>query len=99
MASMAGPAVRKEGGRKIFTRITPCYNIKSMKILLTALIALFVFASASCSKDENGKKTAGEIATDYTKTLSSAPGKARDAGGAAEERDEKMTEAIKELDR
>lgn len=70
-----------------------------MKILLTALIALCVFASASCSKKESGEKTSGEIASEYTKTLSGAPEKARDAGEAAEKRDGKMTEAIKELDR
>lgn len=70
-----------------------------MKTLLTILAALFVFASASCSKEDAGKKTSGEIAAEYTKTLSGAPDKARAAGDAAEVRDEKMTEAIKELDR
>jgi len=87
------------GGRKIFTRITACYNIKNMKILVPALIALFIFTAVSCSKEDSAKKPSGEIVKEYTKTLSGAPGKAEDAGDAAEKRDEKMEEAIKELDK
>lgn len=65
--------------------------------LLIALLALSFLVS--CSKKEEGQKGASEIMNDYTKTLSTAPSKARDAERASGERDEKMKKAIEELDR
>ena len=86
-------------GEKIFTRITACYNINSMKTLTTALMILSLSALVSCSKEDPGQKPSGEIVKEYTKTLSTAPDKARDAGEASEKRDDRMNEAIKELDK
>lgn len=64
-----------------------------------ALLALTLLAS--CSKGDEGQKGSKEIMKDYTKTLSTAPQKARDAGEASEQRDSKMADAIddKELDK
>lgn len=84
---------------KIFTRITACYNINSMKTAKIALALLAFVLLASCSKGEQGQKGSAEIMKDYTKTLSTAPEKAEKAKDAAEQRDSKMTDAIKELDK
>lgn len=70
--------------------------MKTVKIAL----ALLAFALlASCSKGEQGQKGSAEIMKDYTKTLSTAPEKAEKAADEATERDSKMTDAIKELDK
>ncbi|MCC6503068.1 MAG: hypothetical protein IT362_08035 [Deltaproteobacteria bacterium] len=70
-----------------------------MKTLTTALMILSLSALVSCSKEDPGQKPSGEIVKEYTKTLSTAPDKARDAGEASEQRDDRMNEAIKELDK
>jgi hypothetical protein len=62
-----------------------------------ALLALSLLGS--CSKGDEGQKGSSEIMKDYTKTLSTAPEKAKDAGEASEKRDDKMADAIKELDK
>lgn len=63
-------------------------------------MALLAFALlASCSKGDEGQKSSSEIMKDYTKTLSTAPEKAEKAGQAADERDSRMTDAMKELDK
>lgn len=84
---------------KIFTRITACYNINSMKTGKIALALLAFALLASCSKGDQEQKSSSEIMKDYTKTLSTAPEKAEKAADAAEQRDSKMTDAIKELDK
>ena len=70
-----------------------------MKITMTVLFCLALFSTVSCSKEDPGQKPSGEIVKEYTKTLSTAPDKARDAGEASEKRDDRMNEAIKELDK
>ena len=63
-------------------------------------VALLAFALlASCSKGEEGQKSSSEIMKDYTKTLSTAPEKAEKATDAAGQRDSRMTDAMKELDK
>jgi uncharacterized lipoprotein len=69
--------------------------MKTGKTLL-ALLALVLLAS--CSKGDEGQKSSSEIMKDYTKTISSAPGKAEEAAKAATERDEMVGNAVKEID-
>ena len=99
MAKTTGNAFEKSSREKIFTRITACYNINTMKTMMTALFCLALFAAVSCSREDPGQKPAGEIVKEYTKTLSTAQDKARDAGEASEQRDQKIEDAIKELDK
>jgi hypothetical protein len=70
--------------------------MKTGKILLALLAFAFL---ASCSKGEQGQKGSAEIMKDYTKTLSTAPEKAEKAADETEQRDGKVEDAIKELDK
>ena len=99
MAKLSGKTLEKRQREKIFTRITACYNINSMKTTMTVLFCLALFSTVSCSKEDPGQKPSGEIVKEYTKTLSTAQDKARDAGEASEQRDQKIEDTIKELDK
>lgn len=70
--------------------------MKTGKFIIV-LLALSILVS--CSKKEAAQKGSAEIIHDYTKTLSTAPEKARGAEKAANERGEKMEKAMEELDK
>lgn len=70
-----------------------------MKTLMTALFCLALFALVSCSKEDPGQKPSAEIVKEYTKTLSTAQDKAIVAGESLEKRDQKIEDAVKELDK
>jgi len=68
------------------------------------MVIVFILTATlvSCSKDgkDEGKgKSAGEVMTEYTQTLSKAPDKARAAVRIEEKRNASQDEIMKELDK
>lgn len=70
-----------------------------MKVTRTALAFLALFLLASCSGKEEGQKSSSEIMNDYTRTITTAPDKAKGAEEASERRSGDMEKTIKELER
>ncbi len=70
------------------------------KILVTVLVLSATLVSCSSGgKDESKGKSAGEVMTEYTQTLSKAPDKARAAVRIEEKRNVSQDEIMKELDK
>jgi hypothetical protein len=63
------------------------------------IAALFLTSCSDAPRKEDAPKSAGEIMDKYVDTLTKAPGKAREAAGAEEERNKSMEKSLEELDK
>ncbi len=76
-------------------------RVNASMIAFVALAVAASFTLASCKGDgdrqEAPSPSTREVIRTYTKTLSTAPDKARDAAEAAEKRDNAQEEALKGL--
>lgn len=73
-----------------------------MNNVLVIVMVLLTASLVSCSngpKDENKGKSAGEVLTEYSQTLSKAPDKAKAAMQLEEKRNASQDEVMKELDK
>lgn len=74
-------------------------RIKASTIASAALALALSFSLASCKGDGDkpGGPSTREVIKTYTKTLATAPDKAREAARATEERDKAQEDALKGL--
>ena len=70
-------------------------NASIIAFMALALAAFFTFASCKGDGDRVPAPSTREVIKTYTKTLSTAPEKARDAAEDAGERDKAQEEALK----
>lgn len=72
-------------------------NASMIAFAALALAASFTLASCRGDGDRTPAPSTKEVIRTYTKTISTAPEKARDAAEAAQERDRAQEEALKGL--
>lgn len=72
-------------------------NASMIAFVALAVAASFTLASCKGDGDRAPAPSTREVIRTYTKTLSTAPDKARDAAEAAEQRDNAQDEALKGL--
>jgi len=73
--------------------------VNNILIIVLILLASSLVSCSNGPRDESKGKTAGEVMTEYSQTLSKAPDKARAAVQLEEKRNASQDEVVKELDR
>ncbi len=73
--------------------------MKSVSVIIGILLTLSLVSCSGGPKDESKGKSAGEVMTEYSQTLSKAPDRAKAAVQMEEKRNASQDEAMKELDK